>query len=65
MKASVMLFAAVVLTSAVYAQPPKAQYQQIIAEAADYSYGLRRLESDPHFVEWLARTRYGDLGSTR
>jgi len=37
----------------------KAEYQALIAEAADYSYSLRRLKSDPHFVEWLARTRYG------
>ncbi len=37
----------------------KAEYQALVAEAADYSYSLRRLKNDPHFVEWLARTRYG------
>lgn len=37
----------------------QAEYRQIIAEAVDYSYSLRRLNTDPHFVEWLARTRYG------
>ena len=35
------------------------QYLQTIAEAADYTYRLRRLETDPHFVEWLARSQYG------
>jgi len=37
----------------------QAQYRGIVAEAVDYSYNLRRLKTDPHFVEWLARTRYG------
>jgi cell division protein FtsB len=37
----------------------KTEYLTIVAEAVDYSYGLRRLKNDPHFVEWLARTRYG------
>jgi len=35
------------------------QYYAIATEAADYSYRLRRMETDPYFVEWLARTRYG------
>jgi cell division protein FtsB len=34
-------------------------FRAIVAEAADYSYRLRRLKSDPHYVEWLARSRYG------
>jgi cell division protein FtsB len=37
----------------------RAEYRTLVAEAVDYSYSLRRLKSDPHFVEWLARTRYG------
>lgn len=37
----------------------QAEYRSIVAEAVDYSYNLRRLKSDSHFVEWLARTRYG------
>jgi cell division protein FtsB len=36
-----------------------AEYRDLVAEAVDYSYYLRRLNSDNHFVEWLARTRYG------
>ena len=35
------------------------EYKTIIAEAADYKYRLRRLQSDPHFVEYVARTYYG------
>jgi len=35
------------------------KYMTTVAEAADYQYRLRRLESDPQYVEWLARTRYG------
>lgn len=31
----------------------------VIAEAADYSQYLKRVKNDPHFVEWLARTKYG------
>ncbi len=34
-------------------------YQSIITEAADYKYRLRRLQSDPHFIEYIARTNYG------
>lgn len=34
-------------------------YYRVTAEATDYAYRLRRLQTDPHFVEWLARTRYG------
>lgn len=37
----------------------QAEYREIMAEAVDYSYYLRRIRADPHFVEWLARTRYG------
>jgi cell division protein FtsB len=37
----------------------KAEYHSLVAEAVDYSYNLRRLKKDSHFVEWLARTRYG------
>jgi len=37
----------------------QAEYRAIVAEAVDYSYYLRRIRNDPHFVEWLARTRYG------
>ena len=37
----------------------KAEYRDIVAETVDFSCSLRRLDSDPHFVEWLARTRYG------
>ena len=37
----------------------KAEYRDLVAEAVGYSYSLRRLKSDPHYVEWLARTRYG------
>jgi cell division protein FtsB len=36
-----------------------AEYRTIVAEAVDYSYSLGRMRSDPLFVEWLARTRYG------
>lgn len=35
------------------------EYQATVTEVADYTYRLRRLNTDPHFVEWLARTRYG------
>ncbi|MCK5127885.1 MAG: septum formation initiator family protein [candidate division Zixibacteria bacterium] len=34
-------------------------YLQTVTEAADFKYRLRRLESDPHFIEYLARTRFG------
>lgn len=37
----------------------QAEYREIVAEAVDYSYYLRRIRNDPQFVEWLARTRYG------
>lgn len=37
----------------------KAEYRTLATEAVDYSYGLRRLRADPHYVEWLARMRYG------
>ncbi len=37
----------------------QAEYRNIVAEAVDYSYSLRRVNKDPHFVEWLARTKYG------
>jgi len=37
----------------------QAEYYSMVAQAVDYSYSLRRLKTDPHFVEWLARTRYG------
>lgn len=37
----------------------KERFVQKVAEAADYKYRLRRIKTDPHFVEWLARTRYG------
>jgi cell division protein FtsB len=40
-------------------QELQAEYRDLVAETADYSYYLRRFKSDPHFVEWLARTRYG------
>ena len=36
----------------------KEDYMAIVAEATDYAYYLRRFKTDPHFVEWLARTRY-------
>lgn len=35
------------------------KYMNTLAEAADYKYRLRRINGDPHFIEWLARTRYG------
>ncbi len=35
------------------------EYRDIVAGAVDYSYRLRRLRTDPHYFEWLARTRYG------
>lgn len=35
------------------------KYQEIVTEAADCSFSLRRMKKDPYFVEWLARTRYG------
>ncbi|MFH1701162.1 MAG: septum formation initiator family protein [Candidatus Zixiibacteriota bacterium] len=35
------------------------KYLNTLAEAADYKYRLRRINDDPHYVEWLARTRYG------
>ena len=35
------------------------EYRTLSAEAVDYAYSLRRFRTDPHFVEWLARTRYG------
>ena len=35
------------------------KYLSTMAEAVDYSYRLRRLKRDPHYFEWLARTRYG------
>jgi cell division protein FtsB len=34
-------------------------FRAIVSEAADYSYRLRRLNNDSHYVEWLARSRYG------
>jgi len=34
-------------------------YQTIMAEAFDYRYSLRRIKTDPHFVEYIARTYYG------
>ena len=34
-------------------------YRATVAETIDYSYRLRRLRTDPHYIEWLARTRYG------
>ena len=37
----------------------QAEYRDIVAEAVDYSYYLHRINTDNHFVEWLARTRYG------
>jgi cell division protein FtsB len=37
----------------------KNEYISIVAEAVDCSYRLRRFGTDPHFVEWLARTKYG------
>lgn len=37
----------------------KENYRAVVAEAVDYSYRLRRLRTDPHYVEYLARTRYG------
>ena len=37
----------------------QAQYLATVAETVDYTYRLRRLKSDPHYFEWLARTRYG------
>ncbi len=37
----------------------RAKYTETVVEAADYKYRLRRLRKDPHYVEWLARTRYG------
>lgn len=35
------------------------EQMEIIAEAVDYSQNLKRITTDPHFVEWLARTKYG------
>lgn len=35
------------------------RFTEKIAEAADFKYRLRRIKNDPHYVEWLARTRYG------
>jgi cell division protein FtsB len=37
----------------------KANYRAVVSEAVDCSIRLRRLRSDPYFLEWLARTRYG------
>ncbi|MCP4566012.1 MAG: septum formation initiator family protein [FCB group bacterium] len=37
----------------------QAHYLATVAEAVDYSYRLRRLKTDAHYFEWLARTRYG------
>jgi len=37
----------------------KANYRQVVAQAVDYSYRLRRIRSDRFYLEWLARTRYG------
>jgi len=37
----------------------QAEYRNIVAEAVDYSYSLRRIDEDQHYVEWLARTKYG------
>jgi cell division protein FtsB len=37
----------------------KANYRTVVAEAVDCSIRLRRLRTDPYFLEWLARTRYG------
>ena len=37
----------------------KNEYISIVTEAVDCSYRLRRFGTDPHFVEWLARTKYG------
>ncbi|NMC43125.1 MAG: hypothetical protein GYA46_04330 [candidate division Zixibacteria bacterium] len=35
------------------------EYRVTVAEAADLSFRLRRLQTDSHYLEWLARTRYG------
>lgn len=35
------------------------EQMNLIAEAADYSQSLKRVKTDRHFVEWLARTKYG------
>ena len=37
----------------------QADYQILVAEIADYHYYLRRIKTDPHFVEYIARTYYG------
>ncbi|MEZ5360509.1 MAG: septum formation initiator family protein [Candidatus Zixiibacteriota bacterium] len=37
----------------------KERFTQQVAEAADYKYRLTRIKTDPHYIEWLARTRYG------
>lgn len=34
------------------------QYRDLISETADCRYQLRRLRTDPHYVEYVARTRY-------
>jgi cell division protein FtsB len=35
------------------------EYMSITSESVYYLYNLRRLKTDPHFIEWLARTQYG------